>query len=308
MVGLTGFEPAASSSRTRRATKLRHSPMAGTVTGPQPGRAYRSVAAVRIGFRSARGVERQQRRLGAAGDPDPGVRDWCRARPRRAARTIPGRPGRESAGWRCRPLARAGSRSQLVVSAPTPGQADLAAVGVAGEDRVVPVGGELVEHPEVRRVRDAEPQVGVGVGRPGDRSSQVVSPGAGRRRRRTRSSCPPTSSRSAPVGQVEPAGVDERAPAGRARAAAATWMLRLAVVGQQVAQRVAQRRRVVVVGAEHEHARAVEQGAERVEHDRHRVAVGEVVAGVDDQVGLEVGERRAATPACGAGRASGGCR
>ena len=26
-VGLTGFEPAASSSRTRRATKLRHSPM-----------------------------------------------------------------------------------------------------------------------------------------------------------------------------------------------------------------------------------------------------------------------------------------
>ena len=26
MVGLTGFEPAASSSRTRRATKLRHSP------------------------------------------------------------------------------------------------------------------------------------------------------------------------------------------------------------------------------------------------------------------------------------------
>src|SRR5690349_23729971 len=28
MVGLTGFEPAASSSRTRRATKLRHSPIA----------------------------------------------------------------------------------------------------------------------------------------------------------------------------------------------------------------------------------------------------------------------------------------
>jgi hypothetical protein len=28
MVGLTGFEPAASSSRTTRATKLRHSPMA----------------------------------------------------------------------------------------------------------------------------------------------------------------------------------------------------------------------------------------------------------------------------------------
>ena len=28
MVGVTGFEPAASSSRTKRATKLRHTPMA----------------------------------------------------------------------------------------------------------------------------------------------------------------------------------------------------------------------------------------------------------------------------------------
>ena len=34
-VGLTGFEPAASSSRTRRATKLRHSPIA--ASGPSPG-------------------------------------------------------------------------------------------------------------------------------------------------------------------------------------------------------------------------------------------------------------------------------
>ena len=44
MVGLTGFEPAASSSRTRRATKLRHSPIAGPGTakpGDKHGRAYR---------------------------------------------------------------------------------------------------------------------------------------------------------------------------------------------------------------------------------------------------------------------------
>ena len=97
----------------------------------------------------------------------------------------PGSPGRESAGWRCRPLARAGSRSQLVVSAPTPGQADLAAVRVAGQHGVVPVRGELVEHPQVRRVRDAEPHVGVGVGRAGDvvepvvAEVRVVDPGEG---------------------------------------------------------------------------------------------------------------------------------
>src|SRR5690349_6600549 len=42
-VGLTGFEPAASSSRTRRATKLRHSPPPGPrFQSGQRGRAYRS--------------------------------------------------------------------------------------------------------------------------------------------------------------------------------------------------------------------------------------------------------------------------
>src|SRR6478735_6252195 len=43
VVGLTGFEPAASSSRTRRATKLRHSPPPGPrFQSGQRGRAYRS--------------------------------------------------------------------------------------------------------------------------------------------------------------------------------------------------------------------------------------------------------------------------
>ncbi len=42
-VGLTGFEPAASSSRTRRATKLRHSPMRGSAKAdPTSTGAYRS--------------------------------------------------------------------------------------------------------------------------------------------------------------------------------------------------------------------------------------------------------------------------
>ena len=54
--------------------------------------------------------------------PGSGRRGWCRARPRRAARPSPGRraasrPGGGAAPWRGR-----GSRSQLVVSAPTPGR------------------------------------------------------------------------------------------------------------------------------------------------------------------------------------------
>ncbi len=37
MVGLTGFEPAASSSRTTRATKLRHSPKRASLSESFPG-------------------------------------------------------------------------------------------------------------------------------------------------------------------------------------------------------------------------------------------------------------------------------
>jgi hypothetical protein len=64
-----------------------------------------------------------------------------------------------------------------------------------------------------------------------------------------------------------------------------------AVVGQQVPGRVARRRRVVVVRAEHEHARLIEQRAEPGQRRRHRVDVREVVAGVDDKIGLEPRER-----------------
>lgn len=39
LVGVTGFEPAASSSRTKRATKLRHTPSLRTLDAGQPGAA-----------------------------------------------------------------------------------------------------------------------------------------------------------------------------------------------------------------------------------------------------------------------------
>ena len=93
----------------------------------------------------------------------------------------------------------------------------------------------------------------------------------------------------AAVGEVEPAGLDvgtlEVGP-GQLRLVDVP----LAGVGQQVADRVAQGRHVVVVGAEHEDARPLQQRAERLGHDRHRLAVGQVVAGVDHEVGLEVGQ------------------
>ena len=53
---------------------------------------------------------------------------------------------------------------QLVTSAPYAGQAQLAAVGVAGEHEVVAVGGEGVEHARLGGVGQAEAQVGVGLG------------------------------------------------------------------------------------------------------------------------------------------------
>src|SRR5882724_6113455 len=48
------------------------------------------------------------------------------------------------------------------------GQAQLAAVGVAGQQQLEAVGGELVQHGGLGRVQDAQVQVGRRVGRAGD--------------------------------------------------------------------------------------------------------------------------------------------
>ena len=304
-VGLTGFEPAASSSRTKRATKLRHSPI-----GPPEQAGGNHTRAPPAPPKSDQVVGRhqgQQRRLGAAGDPDPGVRAGAEpgrdVQPRRARVAGPrgGRVAVQALGAGRLEVAVGGQRADAR-------QADLAAVGVAGEHRVVPVGGELVEHPQVRRVRDAEPQVGVGSAGPGDRRRAGRSRGAGRRRRRTRSAArAPRASRAGWSGRAQPASVK---PSRRSRHGSCGRVgVPLAVVGQQVAQRVAQGRREVVVGAEDEDARARRAAPPRQsQHDRHRVAVGEVVAGVDDQVGPQVGEAAQPRPACGSGRASCACR
>jgi len=58
----------------------------------------------------------------------------------------------------------------------------------------------------------------------------------------------------------------------------------------QVPRRVLEARREVVVGAEHEHTRDGEQRLQRSQYGGDGLEVTEVVAGVDDQVGLQPGE------------------
>ena len=105
----------------------------------------------------------------------------------------------------------------------------------------------------------------------------------------------PTVEPAARVGQVGPAasleGGAEVLPGQLGGVGVA-----LAVVGEEVPQRVAQRRCEVVVGAEDEHPGQVEQPAEALDQRADRVLVREVVAGVDHEVGLEVGERGQPAP------------
>ena len=119
-----------------------------------------------------------------------------------------------------------------MVRAPIAGEADLAAVGVAGEDGVVPVGGELVQHPEVRRVRDAEPHVGVAVGRPGHGREvvvpevRVVDAGEGE-------VVLADGERSALVGEVEPAARRRSRRRSSRHGSCGAWVLRLPLSGSR---------------------------------------------------------------------------
>ena len=194
-----------------------------------------------------------------------------------------------------------------MVSAPTPGQAHLAAVGVPGDDRVVAVGGELVEHPQVRRVGDRQPQVGRAVGRAGDQVEAGRSPGAGRRRPRRRLAARRPSACAAgwsgrPSRAWPSAAARSGQGSGGARCAAARRRAGGSAAGCAGSARSSRwtRRRTPPA------RRAARSYA--VEDRRHRVPVGQVVAGVDDQVGPQGRPGRGARPACGPGRGSCGCR
>ena len=119
-------------------------------------------------------------------------------------------------------------------------QADLAAVGVPGEGEVVAVAGVLVEHPEVRRVRHPDPQVDVRRRRPGDRVEVVV----------PQVRVVDADERERGAAHLEArrrcwSGRSSRAPSKAARrsrqGSLGVCTLRLAVVGEEVPQRVAQR-------------------------------------------------------------------
>src|SRR6478735_3650766 len=121
VVGVTGFEPAASSSRTTRATKLRHTPKAVAsllerIGCSEPGFRHPPEGAQELfGSRVSRVASgRQNSRIGAYGEV-PAPAETCN-------HDEPLSPGRESAGCRCRPLARLVSRSQLVTMAPLTGR------------------------------------------------------------------------------------------------------------------------------------------------------------------------------------------
>jgi hypothetical protein len=108
-VGVAGFEPTASSSRTKRATKLRHTPRRAEQYYPTaPAKQIRyprdHKAAGQRGINvSTEASGRQAKRIGAVG--------WV---PRPAETCSQA----SESGQRCRPLAIACGRSQFVVRAP----------------------------------------------------------------------------------------------------------------------------------------------------------------------------------------------
>ena len=94
------------------------------------------------------------------------------------------------------------------------------------------------------------------------------------------------------------AGVFEVGPATVAQTAdqllhgqAGAERAHLRVTLGEVARGVLEHRAEVVVRPEHEGTRPLEQGFHRPQQRRHRVDMGEVVTGVDDEVRVEVGQR-----------------
>src|SRR6266487_1398173 len=163
-VGVAGFEPAASSSRTKRAAKLRYTPPARNLTGTA--RDFDSLAEARACSRIARhsasqtpnGLAWFARRQGdqgglrAAGEPGRG--------PRRRAQTGGNvQPGGPVGGVPVQaadplPLDPAVGDQGAVER-----QAQLSAVGVPGEQKVVAVRREPVEQSRLGRMHDPDAQV-----------------------------------------------------------------------------------------------------------------------------------------------------
>ena len=92
---------------------------------------------------------------------------------------------------------------------------------------------------------------------------------------------------AAGVGHVQPAAFGERRAQILPRQRLAGDAVRRL---EDVVRRVLRLRTEVVVAAEDEQARHRQQVAQRLHHRRHGLRVGQVVTGVDDEVGLQPGE------------------
>ena len=166
------------------------------------------------------------------------------------------------------------------------GDAELAAVGVAGQDQGVAVGGEGVQDAQVRGVDDGQREVGVRLDGPPATSRvavaldvRVVQAGQRRPPRRRASGGPGCWSGSpSPPRRRRRAGPPTGC--GRRRRPGGLPFRPCRPLGllDQVAGGVAQLGAVVVVGAEDVRARELHQRAERVEDLGHALRVGEVVA------------------------------
>ncbi|GLZ40938.1 hypothetical protein Acsp05_45620 [Actinokineospora sp. NBRC 105648] len=160
-------------------------------------------------------------------------------------------------------------------------------MGVACHHQVVTVLGEAVEDAGLGGVRHAQAQGGLAV----RLARHVVVPVPLEVRvvdARRGDGAAVDGEQGAVVGQVDPAAFDH---GGAQVLPGERDAVDALVRREQVPHRVFRLGGVVVVAAEDEHARAVEQRAERADHGGHSLLVREVVAGVDHQVRVQLVER-----------------
>ena len=167
-------------------------------------------------------------------------------------------------------------------------QADLAAMGVAGQGKLVAVGSELLKYARFGGVEQCQCQVRIRVGGAGDLRIiikvvvRIIYASDGEL------DVAHLEFHASLVGVV-PATLDECRTHALPRQ---VNVGRLTLAAQQVLEWVDWTRRPIVVGAEDEQAWSVQQRAEGAQRIGHAALVRQVVAGVDHQIGIQFIQRR----------------
>ena len=307
LVGVAGFEPTASSSRTKRATKLRHTPRPHTRTGnirlsAVLARTYFSPTLSQNAKRLLNGLWGQaavsaaplqttnctptnyelriplhnlnQGRGRAAEQAHRGVRGSAEAIRNVQPRLLG--PARQPRGPRA--VDTAVGHNGL-----PSGQAHLATVGMTRKHQVVAIFRKSIQHVGLRRVRQADSDVGIRVRGTGDLRiilqlvMRVIHTGQ-HHLHATRHKLQPG------MGGILPTVLDKRSAHAAPRQLYARG---LALLARQVLQRVDRPRREVVIRAEHEGTRTVQQGAERCEDTGNGLVAAQVVASINHQVRVQ---------------------